>query len=559
MHLPYAYTPHIWLPVLTVLALITLAIYSYRRRDVPGALPFTIALLFAMLWTAAGGLEAAALAVPTKIFWIKFRVAWQVPLATAVTCFYLEYTWPGRWLTRRNLALLSIPCLLAFGLILTNDLHHLVWQGFLSDGDVIPLNGFGNWVFLGYVFVLAVSNLVVLAWLFIHSPQQRWPVALLMAGLIGVRVAYALGEIQVIRSDLPIEVIALWFQIPMYGIALFGFRFLNPIPLARQMVIDQMHEGMLVVDRHGCVASLNPAAVAILGLPAGQVSGHSLQEVLPPCPSLPEGGLSEAEINLGTGPEARTFLLTTSLLRDWRGQEVGSLLLLHDVTEQRRSQAQILAQQRVVAMLSERERLARELHDSLGQVLGFASLKLGATRKLVADGKLEKADDQMAHLESILSGAHADVREYILNLHTAPGSDQPFFDTVRHYLDGFRQNYGIQVLLNMDEGLGQSPIPAEAQVQVFRILQEALSNARKHGQARCVQVSFAAQDGLVRMVIQDDGQGFEVTRPANEGHYGLKFMRERVEQLGGSLDVISQLGQGTQVVVMVPGNLSQSR
>ena len=87
----YAYTPHIWPSFLTVLLLIALAVYSGRRRSVPGALPFTIGCLFAALWAAGSMMEAAAVEVQTKIFWVKFQGAWILPVVTAITCFVLEY------------------------------------------------------------------------------------------------------------------------------------------------------------------------------------------------------------------------------------------------------------------------------------------------------------------------------------------------------------------------------------------------------------------------------------------------------------------------------------
>src|SRR5512136_2042329 len=113
MNWHFAYTPSIWPPFITVLFLLALAFYSWRRRSVPGALPFAIGSLFGALWAAGTVMEIAALDLPTKIAWFKFQAAWQIPLVTATTCFILEYAWPGRWLTRRNLILLSIPCLLA--------------------------------------------------------------------------------------------------------------------------------------------------------------------------------------------------------------------------------------------------------------------------------------------------------------------------------------------------------------------------------------------------------------------------------------------------------------
>jgi hypothetical protein len=170
------------------------------------------------------------------------------------------------------------------------------------------------------------------------------------------------------------------------------------------------------------------------------------------------------------GQEVRRYVLEISPLSDWRGLEIGRLLLLLDVTERRRAQAQILEQQRALAMLRERESLARELHDSMGQVLGFASLKMGATRALIAGDQLAKADDQLARLEDIMADAHADVREYILNLRTAPTEERPFFSALQHYLAGFRQNYGFQVDLSIGPGVDDGLLPPEAQMQLFRIV-----------------------------------------------------------------------------------------
>jgi PAS domain S-box-containing protein len=425
---------------------------------------------------------------------------------------------------------------------------------------------------------LGIVNLVVFAWLFLRSPQHRWPVAIMLIGQVVARALYLLEATQALQPALPIDVPSIVFEYLMYAIALFGFRIFDPIPLARRTAIEQLHAGMLVLDPQGRVASLNPAAERILGAPASRARGQPVRELLPAYPdgqladaqeteielSLPEGHPPERtpgalQDGVGAGQAVRHYTLEISLLKDWRGLAVGRLLLLHDVTEQRRAQAQLVEQQRALAMLHERESLARELHDDLGQVLGFASLKMGATRKLIADGKLAKADDQLAHLESMITQSHADVREYILNLRAAPTGERPFFSALQDYVDGFRQNYGIQVDCSIGAGVDEGLFAQDAQMQVFRIIQEAFSNARKHAGASCVQVSFEMQDDRVRIRIRDDGRGFDPQQAAGAaaaqtpgGHFGLRFMRERAEQLGGSLRVDSAPGQGTCVELTVP-------
>ncbi len=557
-----SYTPNIWPSLVTMLALLALALYSSRRQNVPGARALAITLLIGAIWVAGMSLEVAAADASTRIFWIKYQALCMLPVGTAVTCFLLEYAWPGRWLTIRNLLLLFIAPLLFAVLILTDDVHHLMWRGFVHDGEVAPLAAVGNWMLLAYAYGLTVVNIIIFGWLFVHSPQHRWPVALMVAGQIVARVIFGLSIVQQIQAGLQMEVVGIWFTFPMYVIALFGFRIFDPIPLARQTAVEQLRDGMLVVDLQGRVASMNPSAERILEIPASRAKDRLIQDLIPSCQNRlqPARGGTELEIrlpardDLRSGDESRHYLLQTSPLKDWRGSEVGNLLLLHDVTEQKRAQAQIIEQQRALGMLHEREQLARELHDSLGQVLGFASLKMEAVRKLIVDGKLDTADEQLARLELTVADAHADVREYILNLHNAPADQQPFFGALQHYLDGFCQNYGIQAQLSIGEGVDDRVFAPEAQMQIFRIIQEAFSNARKHAETNCVQISFVSEGDTVRVRIQDDGRGFDPQqqKAAGSNHFGLRFMRERAEQLGGRLRVESAPGMGTCVELEVP-------
>jgi len=563
----YVYNPNIWPPVLMALLMATLSVYSGRRRSVPGATALMIASLFAAAWAAGSLLEYAAVDVATRTIWFKVQAAVQIPIAIAITCFILEYAWPGRWLTRRNLALLALPGLLGVVMLLTDDLHHLAWRSFsLANGSIKPQFGPGSWALLVYSFgMLGLVNLLVFGWLFRRSPQHRWPVVLMLVGQLAGRMIFLLDRASLVQSPLPLDLFGMSLEFLMYAIVLLGFRILDPLPLARQTLVTQLREGMLVLDSHGRVTSLNPAAQAILGQPSRRLLGQSIQDLLPTYAaeigSLQAAGTGLAEINLKTGPESRAYQVELSSLNDFRGQVVGRLLLLRDVTDQKRAQAQIIEQQRALAMLHEREQLARELHDSLGQVLGYASFQVDAAAKLSRDGQGAAAADQLDRLGSVIREAHADVREYILNLHTAPSTQQPFFTILEQYLKGFTNNYGIQTHLAIDPGLGDQTFSPDAQLQVFRILQEALSNARKHGHAHQVQVTIMPDDGRVCLSVQDDGSGFAPNEIGSAGgqHFALRFMQERAEQLGGSLQVQSAPGAGTRVILQVPVNSKPGR
>ena len=146
------------------------------------------------------------------------------------------------------------------------------------------------------------------------------------------------------------------------------------------------------------------------------------------------------------------------------------------------------------------------------------------------------------------------MRGFILDLRAAPSEQRPFFAALGRYLDGFCQNYGVQTELVVAPGLEEGAFGPEAQSQLFRIVQEALTNARRHGGARSVAVRLEAGDGLARVVVQDDGTGFDPAGLAlvDDERFGLQFMRERAEELGGRVEVGSGPGRGTRVLVEIP-------
>jgi len=560
----YAYTPQIWPPVLMAVLMTTLSLYCGRRRSVPGATPLMITSLFAAAWAAGSLLETASVDLATKIFWFKVQAVIQLPIITGISCFILEYTWPGRWLTRRNLALLFFPILLLVGMILTNDHYHLAWRGFSMMGTLRPEIGPGSWLMGIYFFVvLEALNLVVFTSLFLHSPQHRWPVVLMLVGQLVGRTLFLIDRFYTSNSVIPLDLLGMSFEFLTYAIALFGFRIFDPIPLARQTAIEQLHSGMLVLDPQGKIVSLNPAACAILGSPLKRLLGRPIQDLLPASAGLignhPEVGEGKGEISLGSGPDTRYYRAEASSLNDWRGLEVGRLFLLHDVTDQKQAQAQLLEQQQALATLTERERLARELHDGIGQVLGYVKMQAQSARISLAQDQKADADSDLEKLVAVAQDAHTDVREYILGAKLAASSQHGFLLALRQYLQRFYEYYGVHTELIEPSDWSDDVLEPTVEAQLLRIIQEALTNVRKHARAQCVQVLIHLDSHRARIIVQDDGVGFDPGRLADgEGQkYGLGFLRERVEEVGGYIEIQSAPGQGTRIVVVVPVNSQQ--
>jgi PAS domain S-box-containing protein len=561
----YVYSPQIWPYLLTAGLLAALAAFSWRRRAIPGARPLAAAYLLAVPWVASAAAEAMAVDPATKIAWFKFWALWQLPAVTAITCFVLDYANPGRWLTRRTLVLLSILPLVQLALTLTNDLHHWLWLGFSVGGSVSPLRGPAAWILYAYGMGLMVVNLIAFAWLFVRSPPHRLPVALMLTGQVTARslnVLEAAAGPGILGWDpfLP----SIVFPLGIYAIALFGFRIFDPLQAAGRAAIEQMQEGMVVFDAGWRALSLNPAAAGILGVPAAGARGKTWAELLPSCPEaaqclgageIPiEVNLRDDDASLRAGAGTRRYTLMTTSLIDHRAVTMGYLLLLHDVTEQRRAQAQTVEQQRALAMLHEREQLARELHDGIGQVLGYVKMQAQAARDRLAQDQVPAADADLAQLVAVAQDAHADVREYILGAR-APAAVEPGLPAaLEHCLERFSRQYGLRTVLASPPEWGDGLLEPTAEAQLLRIVQEALTNARKHARAGCVRVSVELDGDHVAVTVEDDGVGFDPALLATgEGQkYGLGFMRERAHEVGGCIEFHSAPGEGTQVVVRVP-------
>jgi len=542
---------------LTAGLLVSLAFFSWRKRAVPGARSFAAACLSALIWVAGTIAESVAVEPTAKITWFKFQAVWQLPTITCITCFILDYADPGRWLSRRTLALLSIVPLLELALALTNDLHHWHWLGFSVGASVVPLRGPGFWAMFAYSLGLMLVNLIAVAWLFVRSPRHRWPAVLMLVGNVTARVLHALefvGGQGATRWDPSPFTIGVPFG--LYAIALFGFRLFDPLPAAGRTAIEQMREGMMVFDASWRAISLNPAAAGILGIAAARTRGKTWAELMPSCPEAAlclGAGEAPIEVDLG-GAEARCYALTLTPLTDHRALTIGYLLLLHDVTEQRRAQAQAVEQQRALAMLGEREQLARELHDGIGQVLGYVKMQAQAARDRLAQDQVAAADAQLARLVTVAQDAHADVREYILGAKTSAAAEPGLVAAVEQYLQRFSQQYGLRTELIAPADGADDALEPTVEAQLLRIIQEALTNARKHAKAHLVRVSVELCTSDAQVIVQDDGLGFDpaVLATAEGQRYGLGFMRERAAEVGGSVEIRSAVGAGTQVLVRVP-------
>lgn len=208
---------------------------------------------------------------------------------------------------------------------------------------------------------------------------------------------------------------------------------------------------------------------------------------------------------------------------------------------------------REMAVIEERDRLARELHDNLAQTLGAMQLKTSQAISLLSRHSFQMVFDNLNELQDIISAANTDVRETIFNMRTLYIPSNGFLSTLQQYIDAYHNRYGLDVRLFVDEGL-MTDLEGETGIQVMRIIQESLTNVRKHSKTCRVAVLIMRNDNQIEISIHDHGCGFNPESVMNQEnhHIGLQVMRERAESIGGRLTINSQPGHGTVISLLLP-------
>jgi two-component system nitrate/nitrite sensor histidine kinase NarX len=201
------------------------------------------------------------------------------------------------------------------------------------------------------------------------------------------------------------------------------------------------------------------------------------------------------------------------------------------------------------AMMKERRRLAREIHDGLAQTLGFLKLQAAQMRNYLGRGEYERARVALDQYYQALSEAYQDARQAIDGLRIGVGENG-----VQGWLDqlvaDFQETAGLPVTQRHSETAYD--LPQEVHAQLIRIVQEAFSNIRKHANASHVWVNCVLEDGQVLFEIQDDGDGFAPEDISGPSRHGLRGMRERADLIGADLQVVSRPSEGTIIRIHLP-------
>jgi two-component system nitrate/nitrite sensor histidine kinase NarX len=200
------------------------------------------------------------------------------------------------------------------------------------------------------------------------------------------------------------------------------------------------------------------------------------------------------------------------------------------------------------AVIEERTRLAREIHDSLAQTLAFLKLTAAQMQNYLGQGDYPRLNQAIKQSYQALTEAYIDTRKTIDDLRLDP--QRNLSDWLAQIANDFERDNAISIQAGIADDL--PVMPSEIQAQLLRIIQEALNNVRKHAHATQVKLDIHRWDQDLIFQIQDDGCGFLPEEVPELSRYGLRGMRERAEAIGADFQVISQPGQGTTVLVRLP-------
>ena len=246
----------------------------------------------------------------------------------------------------------------------------------------------------------------------------------------------------------------------------------------------------------------------------------------------------QAEAALGKQPAALLEALRQKMIR-----------LQREIERYSNTPVRFSGETREAILTGERHRLARELHDSVSQQLFAAMMMLSALRSVAArDPKQEALNKQLDTIQKVINEAQAEMRALLLHLRPTNLEGKSLKQGIIQLLKELQTKITIKITWQLDD----IQLNAATEDNLFRIVQELLSNTLRHAKADSLEVYLKRLQDMVILRMVDDGVGFDPKETSSNGNYGLANIKERAAAMGGTAKVVSVVGQGTSVEVRVP-------
>jgi signal transduction histidine kinase len=534
-----------------------MAAYTWRRRFMPAAIPILFMLLLRGFWILLKVLELVSDQYEIKFVWYHLSAALLPLMAGTALAVIIDFSSPKSWLQKRYLASWLLPSTAAAMLILTNPVHGWAFSAYRLNEFIQASRTPLLWTYVIYVLILISALSWRMGRMAVRWPVFRWSVlAIITAWVCGLAFDYAGTTGATVFQHVDANIIGFNITAFLFVLVVIGMRrMLDILPMARDVALERISDGAVVIDDGGQVVYRNPIAQNVMESSWSVLADKEEDEAVSLADLAEKAANHPVEILLnGNSKDLKQYVVRSSRLDDPRGLALGTLLIFHDDSDRLRARQLMMAQQRTQAVLEERDRIAGELHDDLGQVLGYIKLQLQSAQDMIARDESAAASQLLAQLLNVSQEAHTDVREYILGARTAVMLQRGFPPVVEEFLEGVQRNFGLETRFCLSPDWSDEYLQMHQAVQLLRITQEAVTNVRKHAKAKQVIVDLALVDHQICLMIQDDGQGFPLERLTERRgiSFGIDFMHRRAEGIDATLHIQSALGEGTRVCVQFP-------
>lgn len=562
--MPYQFVPYTVLLLASALMTGALAIYGAKQRRLLGTNILGLCMAIGTLWSLANALELSALTFEHKLFWANLQyIAYSLgPVAWLLTS--CQFTGRSHWLAWKNVLPLFLIPTITILLVWTDPTWGFVRANLTlnTSGPLYVLDkqyGPWFWVHFSQSYALNFLSILLLTQAALNRKSvYRGQATFLLGGIllvVGSNLLYVLGLGPITDHDITPIVFSLATGLMFWGI--YSFDLFQLVPIAWDRVFEAMETGVVVINEAGRVVDLNPAFLHMfsaesvkrsLGIPLRAIS-RELAEFKPGS-SLEVDHHLKIQGSLGEGE--RDYEVTASTITDHRGFVRGQVMVINDVTELKMAQERLRLEQQEVAVTQERIRFTQDLHDNLGQVLGFGSLQVKAILRELERGKMDKAKESILRLGEVLDEAQRDMRAYVHGMRAREYQQTSLRTLLERQLQRLREQEHFQ-RENLILHLIDHDFLPEEKAQICHIVKEALNNILKHSQATRVQIELRPSQETWLLTITDDGIGFDPRRAleTETGGSGLSIIPERADLLGGKMQVTSVPGR-TEIRVEFP-------
>lgn len=498
-----------WTPFTTPLALsltmsAVIGVLAWRRREMPGATPLALMMVALTAWSVAELGNTSVTELPAKVFWTRGEMVCSAVVPIAIVLFALEYSGWGERASRRLLASLSVEPIAFTAVVATASAPGLLRShvGLRTvDGSVYIVESFGPvlWAHVTYSYALVLGSLLVLLVVTLSNQSffRRQSLAV-FTGLVVVFTGNAAYVFGITPPGLDLTNVAFTVTGGLLLVAISRRRLLDLVPVAREVArdetIENMTDGVVVLDSRGHVVDLNPAAMEIFDA-AESVVGEPSTSVHPDIESIAEreavadGG--RTELTVRDGPTPRYYEVRVSPLRRGYGAVSGTLVTLQDVTVRRRREQRLAVQNRL---------LRHNVRNELNVVAGYVDL--------VAD---ELADETLVGRLDTARSTAGRVVERCEKLGRVDASDAgpqrvDAVDVVARAVDAVAADEGPGGRVTVTETPDEAWIRADPALGAA--FDELLANALDHaGDDPVVRVAVEREGPHVRVGVTDDGPG----------------------------------------------------